>query len=527
MARPLFDWLRQRTAGVLLHPTSLPGPHGVGTAGREARLFVDWLASAGFSWWQVCPLGPTGYGDSPYQCFSAFAGNPYLIDLEDLDANGLVDAEDLAPLLELPWSRVDFGGLYERFWPVLAKAASRFFSAEQPALPGAPSYAEFAEANRSWLEPYALFMGLKASHGGSCWWTWELPFRRYATARTVVVPHEAELTARVHRFAQYAFSVHWAALKAHAKSRGVGILGDLPIFTALDSADVWAHPELFQLDAKGRPKAVAGVPPDYFSETGQLWGNPLYDWPVHAKDGYAWWCERLRVNATLCDALRLDHFRGFSAYWRIPAGAPDARKGRWVKGPGLDFFKRLAARMPDLRIVAEDLGEIDEPVRELLAETGLPGMKVLQFAFGGDSANPYLPHHHEANSVIYPGTHDNDTTLGWYAEAPERARDHVRRYLRVSGQEIGWDFIRAAYASPCRLAVVPMQDLLSLGSEARLNTPGQAAGNWQWRCSRTQLRTLQGATTSYLRELAGLTGREPAAVTVLAEPGTAEAAGSA
>ncbi len=511
MARPLFNWLNQRSAGVLLHPTSLPGPMGIGNAGKEARLFVDWLAGAGITWWQVCPLGPTGYGDSPYQCFSAFAGNPYLIDLEDLASHGLILDSELAPLFRLPWDGVDFGALYQAFWPIMARAAERFFSQPNPGLPGEPTYAEFAAEHSAWLEPYVLFMGLKSFHQGSCWWEWEKPFQHYQTARTVVVPAEAELTARVHRLAQYAFFRHWSAFKAHANTKGVKILGDLPIFTAMDSADVWANPELFQLNAKGKPKAVAGVPPDYFSATGQLWGNPLYDWPVHAAQDYSWWFERLRVNATLCDALRLDHFRGFSAYWSIPANAPDARKGKWVKGPGIEFFKQLAKKQPGLRIVAEDLGEIDEPVRELLEESGLPGMKVLQFAFGGDAANPYLPHHHTANAVIYPGTHDNDTSLGWYKTANEKARDHARRYLRVSGEDIGWDFVRACYTSPCRLAIIPLADLLSLGSEARLNTPGQASGNWQWRCTREQLRGLRGPTTAYLRDLAVLTGREPEA----------------
>jgi len=311
-----------------------------------------------------------------------------------------------------------------------------------------------------------------------------------------------------HAFTQYLFFGQWALVRAAARERGIAIIGDIPIFVAADSVETWASPRLFELDpATGRPLAVAGVPPDYFSKDGQLWGNPLYRWAAHRADGYAWWRNRLAAAFRLYDVVRIDHFRGFDACWRVPGRARTARRGRWVPGPGLDFFRAVHRAFPRARIIAEDLGDITPSAARLHTATGLPGMAVLQFAFGGDAANAYLPHHHIANTVVYPGTHDNDTTLGWYRTAPEAARDHVRRYLRVTGAEIPWDFLRAAYASPARLAVIPLADLLSLDSEARLNTPGRPAGNWQWRGTSARLATLAGKSTAYLRELAALYGR--------------------
>jgi 4-alpha-glucanotransferase len=312
-------------------------------------------------------------------------------------------------------------------------------------------------------------------------------------------------------FIQHVFFAQWQSIRRHASSRGIRIIGDIPIFTALDSADVWASPSLFQLDQGTlHPTAVAGVPPDYFSADGQLWGNPLYDWPVHARDGYAWWLQRLRAAFTFCDVVRIDHFRGFEAYWSVPAGRPNARVGSWVPGPGLDFFRRVSAALPEARLIAEDLGLLTPETVALREATGLPGMAVLQFAFGGSADNAYLPHNQTANSVVYPGTHDNDTTLGWYATTDERTRDHVRRYLRVSGREISWDFIRSAYASVARLAIISLPDLLSLGSEARLNTPGVGQGNWTWRYRSDQLARLSAQSAPYLRELGDLHGRLPA-----------------
>jgi len=314
--------------------------------------------------------------------------------------------------------------------------------------------------------------------------------------------------AQAYAFTQYLFAGQWRAVRAKARAAGVEIIGDAPIFAAMDSADVWTHPHLFQLDrGTRRPTAVAGCPPDYFSEDGQLWGNPLYDWPAHAADGYTWWLDRLRANLTLCDIVRLDHFRGFEGYWSIPADAKTARSGHWAQGPGLDFFRAVHAALPDARLIAEDLGELTPAVTAMHQATGLPGMAVLQFAFGGGSDNFYLPHNGRANSVVYTGTHDNDTTLGWYRTADEKTRDHLRRYFRVNGEHAGWDLVRAAYASVSALAVLPLQDLLGLGSEARFNTPGKAAGNWQWRYEPWQLETLHRQSAAYLAELAELYGR--------------------
>ena len=492
---------------MLLHPTSLPGSQAIGTLDASATRFLDFLAAAGMSWWQVCPLGPTGYGDSPYQCFSAFAGNPYLIDLGDFAARGLLDSADLKPLADLGAGDVDFGSLYSLKWPLLRKAFERHRAAGSPPL-GEESLEEFNRTHADWLEPYAWYRALKDGFGGGAWWEWPEGARSFR-AISPTLRDSRRTDADAHRFYQYAFFMQWRRVRSEAAKRGVGIIGDIPIFVAADSADAWSRPDLFELGADGRPLAAAGVPPDYFASGGQLWGNPLYRWDAHAADGYAWWKARLRSAFGMCDVVRIDHFRGFDAYWRIPLPAKDATGGKWIPGPGIGFFHEVFEAFPGARIIAEDLGLLTPSVEELLAQTGLPGMAVLQFAFGGDSRNTYLPHNLTRNRVIYPGTHDNDTTLGWYASAEERVRDHARRYLRVSGAEIGWDLIRAAYSSVCDIAIVSMQDILSLGPQARLNSPGKADGNWRWRLSAQQLGGL-GATASYLASLAELCGRMPA-----------------
>jgi 4-alpha-glucanotransferase len=507
---PLFQWLSTRSAGVLLHPTCLPGDQGVGTLDGAALLFLDFLQAAGMSWWQVCPLGPTGYGDSPYQCFSAFAGNPYLIDLQDLAARQLLGAGEVAALSSHGAGAVDFGALYELKMPLLRRAFDRHKLAGSPAL-GPEEFAQFKAAQAGWLEPYAWFRALKDNYGGRAWWEWPAGAQTPSGLKGAL---RAQLRDEMeaHQFYQYAFFSQWRRVRAEAARRGIGIIGDIPIFVAADSADAWASPGLFELGRDGRPVAVAGVPPDYFSADGQLWGNPLYRWEVHAADGYAWWKERLRASFAMYDIVRIDHFRGFDAYWRIPLPAANARTGEWRKGPGLDFFRALRGEFPDARIIAEDLGLNTDSVRALLRDTGLPGMAVLQFAFGDDASNAYLPHNLRPNEVVYPGTHDNDTTLGWYASAGAKARDQLRRYLRVGGSEAGWDLIRAAYSSVSRVAVIPMQDILSLGSEARFNSPGKPEGNWRWRLLDADLRGLaSGGTPAYLAELAGLYGRAPAA----------------
>jgi len=500
--------LNHRAAGILLHPTSLPGSYGVGTFDDAAFDFLRFLNQAGINYWQVCPLGPTGYGDSPYQCFSSFAGNPYLIDPVALVRAGLVSAASLAPLASLPADHVDFGALYQTKLPLLFSAHATWRKDPTRALPYG-SFPAFRRKQESWLAGYGLFSALKDHFSGRPWWEWPKEIRSLALAEKSALRQQVEDRAEAYEFIQYLFFGQWNLIRAHAASLGVTIIGDTPIFTALDSADVWSSPQLFELDkSTGRPVVVAGVPPDYFSADGQLWGNPLYHWPAHAADGYKWWLDRLRANFALCDVVRIDHFRGFDSYWAIPADAPTARTGRWEAGPGLDFFKTVVAALPDVKLIAEDLGELSPSVVKLREATGLPGMAILQFAFGGDAKNLYLPHNHSANSVVYPGTHDNDTTLGWYATTDEKSRDHVRRYFRVSGQEVGWDFIRSAYASVANLAVIPMQDLFSLGSAARFNTPGKSQGNWTWRYQSEQLQELHQKSAPYLRELAVLYGRD-------------------
>jgi len=504
---PLFNWLSSRSVGVLLHPTSLPGDQGIGTFDESALRFLDFLQSAGMSWWQVCPLGPTGYGDSPYQCFSAFAGNPYLIDLRALVAKRLLDPADLAPLSAVGRQFVDYGALYQLKWPLLRRAFERHKFAGSPAL-GAEGFREFKKSQASWLDSYAWFRALKDHFGGRAWWEWPASARSPAAVKEPLRSQLAE-DVEAHQFYQYAFFSQWRRIRAEAARRGISMIGDIPIFVAADSADAWSRPDLFELGKDGRPIAVAGVPPDYFSEDGQLWGNPLYRWEAHSADGFAWWKDRLHASFEMYDVVRIDHFRGFDEYWRIPLPASNAKTGEWRRAPGLELFRAIREAFPKARIIAEDLGVLTPTVEQLLKASGLPGMAVLQFAFGGDASNAYLPHNLSANNVIYPGTHDNDTTLGWYALAGDTVRDHVRRYLRVGGTEIGWDIIRTAYAAVSRIAVIPMQDLLSLGSEARLNSPGKPEGNWQWRLTAAQMDNLsKGGPASYLAELAAMYGRQ-------------------
>lgn len=504
---PLFNWLRIRAAGVLLHPTSLPGDQGVGTLDGQADRFLDFLEAAGMTTWQICPLGPTGYGDSPYQCFSAFAGNPYLIDLRALAQRDLLTAEELAPLVRLDPALVDYGALYELKRPLLSRAGERYLKQGAPPL-GPESFDEFKRRTSSWLDAYAFFRALKDHHGGKAWTDWPAGLRSHAAAVRSPLRRELEPACEIHRFCQYVFFTQWRRVREMAARRGVEIIGDIPIFVAPDSADLWSRPELFEIDPNtGRPDAVAGVPPDYFSADGQFWGNPLYRWDRHAADGYAWWRERLRSAFELCDIVRIDHFRGFDEYWRVPLPAANARVGKWMPGPGIDLFRALHEAMPEAKIIAEDLGVATASVAKLREDTGLPGMAVLQFAFGDEAANPYLPHNLVPNQVIYPGTHDNDTSAGWYGTADEGTRNHVRRYLRVSGQDTPWDLIRAAYGGVSRLAIVTLQDILSLGAEARLNSPGRAEGNWRWRCQAAQLERLFEGTAPYLKDLGQLTGR--------------------
>lgn len=479
----------ERSGGILLHPTSLPSRYGIGDLGPAAYRWVEWLAGAGCKLWQVLPLGHTGYGDSPYQCFSAIAGNPYLISPELLWQDGLLEREDLTEAASLPSRRVDYSALIPWKLALLRKAFERFRARKHALQTG---FERFRLEQADWLEDYALFMALKEQHQGQPWTSWPESLRR----REAAALHQAqrELADSVIRFAfyQFLFFRQWGDLKTHATAHGVRLIGDVPIFVAHDSADVWARPELFQLDDQGRPTVVAGVPPDYFSPTGQLWGNPLYRWEAHRAEGYSWWLARLRAVLSMADFVRLDHFRGFVACWEVPAGEANAVHGRWAPGPGADFFQAIRQALPheeDLPIIVEDLGEITPEVVALREQFQLPGTKVLQFAFSGPD-NPFLPHHYPSRCVVYTGTHDNDTTAGWYASAPQEERSFASRYLGCNRpshtpepdrEHFTWAMIRAAWASVAVFALAPMQDILVLDSTARMNYPGRAGGNWEWR----------------------------------------------
>jgi len=481
----------KRSSGILLHPSSLPGPYGIGDLGPQAYRFVDWLASTGCSLWQILPLGPTGYGDSPYQCFSAFAGNPYLISPDDLLANGLVTDADLAPLKELLASHVDFGMLIPKKLDLLLKAFARFQT--NPGVLSKP-FEQFCADNAAWLDDFALFMALKESNGGGAWNGWPEALRSRKKAALAKARKELADDIQRHSFYQFLFFKQWDKIRKYANEKGIQIVGDIPIFVAYDSADVWANPDLFYLDESGNPTVVAGVPPDLFSATGQLWGNPLYDWAVHNKEKYAWWLSRVRAVLQTVDILRFDHFRGFAGYYEIPASHSTAEHGKWVPGPAQDFFRAVQKDLQKkgnadagLPIIAEDLGLVTPDVLELLAAFDLPGMKVLQFGFTGPE-NPFLPHNYVPNCVAYTGTHDNDTAMSWYAHAPESERDFARRYLGVDAHDFAWDLIRAVWKSVAVIAVAPMQDVLGLGGEARMNFPSKLGGNWEWRMSESDFR---------------------------------------
>jgi 4-alpha-glucanotransferase len=475
-----------RAAGLLLHPTSLPGGHGIGDLGAAAYAWVAFLAAAKHHLWQVLPLGPTGYGDSPYQSFSAFAGNPNLISLDKLVAQGLLEPADLegAPTNEGP---IDYGAVIPFKEAALRRAFERFReggNSEQQA-----SFERFCAAQAYWLGDYALFMALKEAHGGEGWNTWdeELRTRKKRPLARFAAEHAESILRR--KVWQWLFYEQWLELKTYANAQDIKIIGDIPIFIAYDSADAWANPELYYFDDQGNPEVVSGVPPDYFSETGQRWGNPIYRWKKMEKRGFAWWVSRFRSSLDFYDLIRVDHFRGFESYWEIPAENPTAKDGRWVKGPGQALFDTLKRELGELPIIAEDLGVITPEVEKLRDDNALPGMKVLQFAFAGGGADPYLPHNYTPNCVVYTGTHDNDTTRGWFENAPESERDFVRRYLGRDDRAVVWELIRLAYTSVARFAVVPVQDVLGLGSDTRMNTPGAAQGNWSWRLSEGQLES--------------------------------------
>lgn len=471
--------LNQRTAGVLLHVTSLPGPHGVGDFGPAAFHFVDWLASCGQGVWQWLPTTPIGPGDSPYQSVSAFAGSPLMVALEPLVSAGWL-AQPAPPPGGFAADAVNFAQVVPWRMAQLRAAAAGFAAhataAERTAL------ADWCHANAGWLDDYALFMALETAHGGQPWWTWPDALRhRDAAALQAARLHQAGEVA-FWCFVQWQFDLQCSAVKAYANQQGVHILGDLPIFVAHHSADVWARPDLYQLDAAGQPTVVAGVPPDDLGPMGQRWGNPLYHWDRMAAEGWAWWTARVRRMLHQADAFRIDHFRGFAGYYEIPASSPDARTGQWRQGPGRPLFDAIAAALGPLPIVAEDLGFITPDVHQLRGALGYPGMKILQFAFGGDGEHEFLPHTYDRETVVYTGTHDNDTVQGWWAAAPERERRFAGTYLACGTHDVHWAMIRAAFNSVAHIAIVPLQDVLGLGSDQRMNTPGTLGGrNWTWR----------------------------------------------
>jgi 4-alpha-glucanotransferase len=477
----------KRASGVLLHPTSLPGPYGIGDIGPEAFKWVDYLSSTGCSIWQVLPLGPTGYGDSPYQCFSAFAGNPLLVSPDELLSEGLLDSDDLVGNNSLPIEKVDFGSVIPYKLGILDRAYTKFKQSDSKKLYNA--FKAFRAEQSFWLQDFTLFMAIKEHLGGGPWIDWPEPLRQLDPNALDSFREMHSIAVERHAFRQFLFFRQWQALREYAHEQDITIVGDIPIFVAHDSADVWAHPDLFFINPDGSPSVVAGVPPDYFSETGQLWGNPLYHWDVHAEDSYTWWLARFCAVLSMVDIVRLDHFRGFVGYWEIPGDAETAIDGRWVQGPGKDFMRNIQAGLQayetplttGLPIIAEDLGVITDEVEELRTSFDLPGMKIMVFAFDDDARNIFLPHNYTADYVVYTGTHDNDTALGWYKRVDRAERDFARRYLARDGSDISWDLIRAVWGSVGVFAIAPLQDFLSLDNSARMNYPGSLGGNWTWR----------------------------------------------
>ncbi len=476
----------RRGAGILLHPTSLPGPWGIGSLGREAFDWIDRLHAAGVSLWQVLPLGPTGFGYSPYQSDSAFAGDPLLI-----------DPPESSPPSPIPENgRADYKRGEKAKSMSLRQAFERFADVAMP-----DDFEKFCAEEGEWLDDYALFAALKEHFDGKPWWEWDAPCRRREAKTLRRVSKTLAREILWHKYLQYLFHKQWSALKSHAAERGVSIIGDMPIYVAEDSCDVWANPHLFELDGDLRPVRVAGVPPDYFSETGQRWGNPLYDWARMKKEGYRWWKKRVARALQLYDIVRIDHFRAFEAYWAVPASEETAIDGEWVPGPGGGFFRSLQKAFGDLPFIAEDLGIITPEVEALRDDFGLPGMKILQFAFDGGPGNPYLPHNYRPECVVYTGTHDNDTTVGWFSQRGDK--DRIADSIHCDAQGIHWAFIKEALASTARFAVIPMQDILGLGSEARMNTPGTDAGNWLWRLLPHQMEQADWGKLRYLIETYG------------------------
>lgn len=492
-----------RESGILLPVFAVPSKYGIGCFSKEAYEFVDQLKEAGQRKWQILPLGPTGYGDSPYQSFSTFAGNPYFIDLETLINEGLLTAKECnAYDFGKKEDSIDYEKLYLSRFEVLHKAYMRFHAA------GNQEYKDFLAENKEWLDEYCLFMALKNRHGGVSWKEWEAPYRDRNEKALKDSMKELEAEVGFYRFQQYEFDRQWRRLHSYANKNGIQIIGDIPIYVAFDSADTWAAPEMFQFDENNEPVAVAGCPPDGFSETGQLWGNPLYDWNYHENTGYEWWIRRISHCFKLYDIVRIDHFRGFDEYYAIPYGEETAVNGKWLPGPGIGFFKKIKEKLGNLNIIAEDLGFLTESVLKMLKESGFPGMKVLQFAFDSREAANYLPHTYTPNCVVYTGTHDNDTTRGWYHSVDKACRDFAKEYLHkhtLDEDELAWDFIAMAMGSVAQLCVIPIQDYLNKNSTGRINTPSTLGGNWMWRLKRDEI---DDALVKEIWKMTKLYGRE-------------------
>lgn len=492
-----------RRCGVLLPVFSLPSKYGIGCFSREAYEFIDRLQEAGQSCWQILPLGPTSYGDSPYQSFSTFAGNPYYIDPQDLLDRGWItkrqcDGYDFGDDPE----KIDYAKMFESRFRMLWEAFQNSDISQNG------DFQKFREENRHWLDDYALFMAIKASFDNVCWVEWDEDIKTRKPAALKAYGEKFARETEFYRFQQYLFQLQWKKLKAYANGKGIRIVGDIPFYVALDSSDAWANPELFQFDEDCNPTAVAGCPPDAFSATGQLWGNPLYRWEYHKKTGYRWWISRMAASYQMYDVVRIDHFRAFDAYYSIPAGAKTAETGEWKPGPGYEFFAAVKKELGKRDVIAEDLGFLTPSVRKLVQKTGYPGMKVLQFAFDSREESDYLPHNYTQNCVVYTGTHDNDTVRGWYGSLQRGDKRFCDRYLNLSGsrkKEIHWEMIRAAYASVADLAMIPMQDFLGLGNEARINLPSTLGINWQWRM---QPDAFTPGLAEQMRNLAALYGRQ-------------------
>ncbi len=468
-----------RKSGILLPVASLPSKYGIGCFSKEAYEFIDFLRKAGQSYWQILPLGPTGYGDSPYQSFSTYAGNPYFIDLESLIKKGWIT--------EAECDKYDFGAGagyidYEKIY--LSRFKALFTAYQNSKIGKNKKFNDFVKKNQFWLEDYALYMSIKDSLGGISWSEWEDDLKLRKASRLEACRKTYRQEIEFYQFQQFLFTEQWTDLKSYANKNGIKIIGDIPIYVAFDSADAWAHPELFQFDEKSQPIGVAGCPPDGFSADGQLWGNPLYKWEYHKETGYQWWVQRMAYCYQLYDVVRIDHFRGFDAYYSIPFGSVNAKKGKWKKGPGYEIFRVMKEKLGDKEVIAEDLGFLTPSVLRLVKKSGYPGMKVLQFAFDSREESDYLPHNYNKNCIVYTGTHDNDTSLGWYKKLNREDKNFCKDYLnlhKVKTRDLHWEFIRPALSSVANLAVIPMQDYLGLGSEARINTPSTVGKNWKWR----------------------------------------------